>query len=40
MLRRQGVRVGEKRVARVMRLAGLQGAFRRRAGLHGGCGGR
>lgn len=30
MLRRQGVRVGEKRVARVMRAAGLQGAFRRR----------
>jgi putative transposase len=29
MLRRQGVRVGEKRVARVMRLAGLQGAHRR-----------
>jgi putative transposase len=30
MLRREGVRVGEKRVARVMRAAGLQGAFRRR----------
>ena len=30
MLRRQGIRVGEKRVARVMRAAGLQGAFRRR----------
>jgi putative transposase len=28
MLRRQGIRVGEKRVARVMRAAGLQGAFR------------
>jgi putative transposase len=30
MLRRQGIRVGQKRVARVMRQAGLQGAFRRR----------
>ena len=30
MLRREGVRVGEKRVARLMRAAGLQGAFRRR----------
>jgi putative transposase len=30
MLRRQGVRVGEKRVERLMRAAGLQGAFRRR----------
>jgi putative transposase len=30
MLRREGIRVGEKRVARVMRLAGLQGAHRRR----------
>ena len=30
MLRRQGVRVGEKRVARLMSLAGLQGARRRR----------
>src|SRR3954449_3041399 len=30
MLRRQGVRVGEKRVARLMRAAGLEGAFRRR----------
>jgi putative transposase len=30
MLRREGIRVGEKRVARVMRQAGLQGAFRRR----------
>ena len=30
MLRREGIRVGEKRVARVMRAAGLQGAFRRR----------
>ena len=30
MLRRQGIRVGEKRVARVMRAAGLQGAYRRR----------
>jgi putative transposase len=30
MLRRQGIRVGEKRVARLMRLAGLQGAHRRR----------
>jgi putative transposase len=30
MLRRRGIRVGEKRVARVMRAAGLQGAFRRR----------
>ena len=30
MLRRQGVRVGEKRVARLMAQAGLQGAHRRR----------
>src|SRR4051794_41863091 len=30
ILRRQGVRVGEKRVARPMALAGLQGAHRRR----------
>ena len=30
MLRRQGIRVGEKRVARLMRVAGLQGAHRRR----------
>ena len=30
MLRREGIRVGEKRVARLMRLAGLQGAHRRR----------
>jgi putative transposase len=30
MLRRHGIRVGEKRVARLMRLAGLQGAHRRR----------
>src|SRR5262249_51933905 len=30
MLRREGIRVGEKRVARLMRAAGLQGAFRRR----------
>jgi putative transposase len=30
MLRRHGIRVGEKRVARLMRAAGLQGAFRRR----------
>ena len=30
MLRRDGIRVGEKRVARLMRLAGLQGAHRRR----------
>jgi putative transposase len=30
MLRRQGIRVGEKRVARLMALAGLQGAHRRR----------
>ncbi len=30
MLRRQGVRVGEKRVARLMRSAGLEGAHRRR----------
>jgi putative transposase len=30
MLRRQGIRVGEKRVARLMRWAGLQGAHRRR----------
>ena len=30
MLQREGVRVGEKRVARVMRAAGLQGAYRRR----------
>jgi putative transposase len=30
MLRRQGIRVGEKRVARLMRSAGLQGAHRRR----------
>jgi len=30
MLRRQGIRVGAKRVARLMALAGLQGAHRRR----------
>ena len=30
MLRRQGIRVGQKRVARLMRLAGLEGAYRRR----------
>ena len=30
MLSRQGIRVGEKRVERLMRAAGLQGAFRRR----------
>jgi len=30
MLRREGVWVGEKRVARLMRLAGMQGAHRRR----------
>jgi putative transposase len=30
MLRREGIRVGEKRVARLMRAVGLQGAFRRR----------
>jgi putative transposase len=30
MLHRQGIRVGEKRVARLMRAAGLQGAYRRR----------
>ncbi len=30
MLRRHGIRVGEKRVARLMRLAGLEGAHRRR----------
>jgi putative transposase len=30
MLGRQGIRVGEKRVARLMRAAGLQGAYRRR----------
>jgi len=30
MLRREGVRVGEKRVARLMRAAGVEGAFRRR----------
>jgi putative transposase len=30
MLRRQGIRVGEKRVARLMSQAGLQGAHRRR----------
>jgi putative transposase len=30
MLRRHGIRVGEKRVARLMRQAGLEGAFRRR----------
>jgi transposase InsO family protein len=30
MLRREGIRVGEKRVARLMALAGLQGAHRRR----------
>ena len=30
MLARQGIRVGEKRVARLMALAGLQGAHRRR----------
>ena len=30
MLAREGIRVGEKRVARLMRAAGLQGAFKRR----------
>jgi putative transposase len=30
MLRRQGIRVGQKRVARLMRLEGLEGAHRRR----------
>jgi putative transposase len=30
VLRREGISVGEKRVARLMRLAGLQGAYRRR----------
>jgi putative transposase len=30
MLRRQGIRIGEKRVARLMALAGLQGAHHRR----------
>ena len=30
MLRREGIRVGEKRVARLMRAAGLEGAHRRR----------
>ena len=30
MLRRDGIRIGEKRVARLMALAGLQGAHRRR----------
>jgi putative transposase len=30
VLRRQGIRVGEKRVARLMRAAGLEGAYRRR----------
>jgi putative transposase len=30
MLRREGIRVGEKRIARLMALAGLQGAHRRR----------
>jgi putative transposase len=30
MLRRQGIRIGEKRVARLMAQAGLQGAHRRR----------
>ena len=30
VLRRQGIRVGEKRVARLMHVAGLQGAHRRR----------
>jgi putative transposase len=30
LLRREGIRVGEKRVARLMALAGLQGAHRRR----------
>jgi putative transposase len=30
MLRREGIRLGEKRVARLMRSAGLQGAHRRR----------
>jgi putative transposase len=30
MLRREGICVGEKRVERLMRLAGLQGAYRRR----------
>ena len=40
MLRRQGIRVGEKRVARLMALAGLQGAHRRRRkGCTSGCGG-
>ena len=35
MLRREGIRVGEKRVARLMALAGLQGAYQRR--LRRGC---
>jgi len=30
MLRREGIGVGEKRVARLMRVAGLEGAYRRR----------
>jgi len=30
MLRREGIRVGEKRIARLMRAAGLEGAHRRR----------
>ena len=30
MLRREGIRVGEKRVARLMALAGFQGAHQRR----------
>jgi putative transposase len=38
MLRREGIRVGEKRVARLMALAGLQGAHRRRR-RKGGTGG-
>jgi len=32
MLAREGIAVGEKRVARLMRAAGLQGAYRRRKG--------
>jgi len=30
MLAREGIAVGEKRVARLMRAAGMQGAFKRR----------
>jgi transposase InsO family protein len=41
MLAREGIGVGRKRVERLMRAAGLQGAFkRRRKGMHGARGGR